>query len=91
MTGSVDQEDVDAIVDQIQAGKNEAGDLNGDGVVDLVDLQLLAAVYQDGRDNLSAVTARVSEKMAQTGTAEGTSVTGGSLEEVIAGTGTVSL
>lgn len=89
--GSVDQEDVDAIVDQIQAGKNEAGDLNGDGVVDLVDLQLLAAVYQDGRDNLSAVTARVSEKMAQTGTAEGTSVTGGSLEEVIAGTGTVSL
>lgn len=89
--GSVDQEDVDAIVDQIQAGKNEAGDLNGDGVVDLVDLQLLAAVYQDGRDNLSSVTARVSEKMAQTGTAEGISVTGGSLEEVIAGTGTVSL
>lgn len=89
--GSVDQEDVDAIVDQIQAGKNEAGDLNGDGVVDLVDLQLLAAVYQDGRDNLSSVTTRVSEKMAQTGTAEGTSVTGGSLEEVIAGTGTVSL
>lgn len=56
-----------------------------------MDLQLLAAVYQDGRDNLSAVTTRVSEKMAQTGTAEGTSVTGGSLEDVIAGTGTVSL
>ena len=70
---------------------NEAADLNGDGVVDLVDLQMLAANLDDARDTQATIQTSIPETLTAVEKDEKTAVVGGSLENLMSGTETVTL
>ena len=91
-SGTVDQADIDAVIDAMEAGENfTACDLDGSGTVDLTDLQMLAESYQDTRDNLAAVVTRIPEALSKPSTNENTVIESGSLEDLTNGNATLSL
>lgn len=91
-SGTVDQADIDAVIDAMEAGENStACDLDGSGTVDLTDLQMLAESYQDTRDNLAAVVTRIPEALSKPSTNENTVIESGSLEDLTNGNATLSL
>ena len=88
--GEILQSDVDALISAMgQEGGN--ADLDGNGAVDLVDLQLLAANLDDNRDTQATVQTTIPQSLTK---AEGdgtTEVTEGSLESLLNGTESVTL
>ena len=91
-SGTVNQEDVDAVIQAIEdGGTNAACDLDGSGTVDLTDLQLLAESYQDTRDNLASVATRIPEVLTEPAAGDGTVIESGSLKDLASGNASVSL
>ncbi len=93
--GLLNGQDADAIVAAIEA--NAAGgqaDLDGNGTVDLADLQLLAAnltANETAREEiLSTVQTRVADSLAKPAAGDNTAVASGSLDELMNG-GSVQL
>lgn len=87
---AITEADVTALVDAL--GSNDAAcDLDGSGTVDLVDLQMLAANYEDDRDGSAVPATRLPEALAAAATAAGTQVLGGNAEDLLTGATTVQL
>lgn len=84
----VDQKDADAIINSVRTDpKNAAADLNGDGKTDMADLQ--CAVQSMGESRQSQT-----EKLGfvrSVRTADGTVVTGGSMDDFLNNAGAVTL
>ncbi len=76
--GRMDAADRAALVDAIDRGATQglAADLNGDGVVDLVDLEYFAKGYEDTRDTQAGVERFIPREMIQPVQGEGTRVEG---------------
>lgn len=89
----IQQSDASAIISAMenQETVNEAADLNGDGVVDLVDLQMLAANLDDARDTQATIQTSIPETLTAVEKDEKTAVVGGSLENLMSGAETVTL
>lgn len=91
-SGAVDQADADRMVDALEAEQNDAAcDLNGDGTVDLTDLQMLAGSLGETRDSTATLSTRLPAALTQTTVDPSTVVAGGSLEGVLNGSEAVSL
>lgn len=93
--GVLNGQDADAIVNAIEAGATGGlADLDGDGNVDLADLQLLAANLTGDEaqvgDIYSTVQTRLADNLAKPQVSENTSVTG-NLEELVNGGANVQL
>ena len=89
--GAISQADIDMVIDAMEAGGNAACDFDGNGSVDLTDLQMLAQNYQDTRDNFTAVSTRIPQALTKPAAAETTVVASGSLEKLASGSASVSL
>ena len=92
--GKLTGEDADTIVAAMQNDYNALADLNRDGVVNLIDLQYLAANLQQGEtqiaDVYSTIETRVPDTLAKPSQDENTQVQG-DLSAVVGGNETVSL
>ncbi|MCI8361372.1 MAG: hypothetical protein HFE86_08570 [Clostridiales bacterium] len=84
----VDEADAQLLVDSMD--QNSKRDLNGDGVVTLADLQMLAASLKENRDFSATVKPAVSSSMITLKKDENTTVTG-ELEGLITGENSVTL
>lgn len=90
--GTVEDTDATALVDAIQAGETgTVCDLNGDGTVDLIDLQMLAATLAAPEEVLSTVYTKIPAALTQPAREEGTRITAGSLEGLAEGSAAVTL
>lgn len=87
--GKVEQADVDLLVDHMDG--DGTGNLDGSGIVDLVDLQMLAASLDDAGEVQSTVSTSIPEDMISAQPVEGTEVTAGDLDALLAGGGSVKL
>lgn len=93
--GVLDSQDVDAVIAGVASGAVQA-DLNGDGEVNLVDVQYLASNLQGKEEQqkdevYSSVEKRVANEVIKPTVAEGTNMTEGSVEELLNQQGTVVL
>lgn len=88
--GAVSQADADALITAIEASDTYA-DLDGSGIVDLVDLQVLAANLEDDRDARASVQTTVPEGLMSMDKDEATELSGGSLEDLLTGAQAVEL
>ncbi len=89
--GALDQLDVTKMVDAIDDQRNEAVlDLNGDGKVDLADLQYLTLVYSEDRQESTIETYILTDTLVLSSN-ENTKVESGNLESLLMGKETVSL
>lgn len=88
--GTITEEDVTALVNAL-GSSDTACDLDGSGVVDLVDLQILASNYEDDRDGTAVPTTRLPEVLAAAATAAGTQIVSGSTADLLTGETTVQL
>ena len=91
-SGTIDDADADVLVNAIQAGETgTVCDLNGDGAIDLIDLQMLAESLSNPEEVLSTVFTKIPETLTFPAVEENTTVSSGSLEELVAGTAAVTL
>lgn len=91
-SGTVEEADATALVDAIEAGTTgTVCDLNGDGTVDLIDLQMLAATLADPTPVLSTVYTKIPESLTVPVREEGTQIAAGSLEGLVDGSAAVTL
>lgn len=91
-SGTVEEADATALVDAIEAGTTgKVCDLNGDGTVDLIDLQMLAATLADPTPVLSTVYTKIPESLTVPVREEGTQIAAGSLEGLVNGSAAVTL
>lgn len=104
--GEITEDDKDALLDAMSDIKSETlleriigkisqknADLNGDGTVDIVDLQYYANSMNDlenGIDTKASISSRISEKTAKVAAAEGTKAEG-NLQNLLSDTGSVVL
>lgn len=86
---SLNQEDVDALIASMENGDTD-GDLDGNGVVDLVDLQMLANSLSDTTPVYSSISAKIPAEMTTATSETGTQVEG-ELEDLLTGNGGVTL
>lgn len=89
--GILDQNDVTQLVDVIdQKRYEEICDLNGDGVVDLADLQYFTTFY--GETQIEAtIETYIPREALQLSAEENTQIAAGALDELLTGEGSVSL
>ena len=87
--GAITDADVTALVDALGTDA-VACDLDGNGTVDLVDLQMLAANYQDTSNGTAVPTTRLSEALAAPAVAQGTEIIG-SADDLLTGESSVQL
>ena len=66
-------------------------DLNGDGTVDLIDLQMLATTLADPTPVLSTIYTKIPESLTVPVREEGTQIAAGSLEGLVDGSAAVTL
>lgn len=91
-SGTIEDTDADVLVDAIQAGESgTVCDLNGDGAIDLIDLQMLADSLSNPGEVLSTVFTKIPDTLTFPVVEENTTVSSGSLEELVAGTAAVTL
>lgn len=91
-SGTVEEADATALVDAIEAGTTgTVCDLNGDGTVDLIDLQMLAATLADPTPVLSTIYTKIPESLTVPVREEGTQIAAGSLEGLVDGSAAVTL
>ena len=91
-SGTVEEADATALVDAIEAGTTgTVCDLNGDGTVDLIDLQMLAATLADPAPVLSTIYTKIPESLTVPVREEGTQIAAGSLEGLVDGSAAVTL
>lgn len=89
--GILNQKDVDKLVNVIdEKGKEDVCDLNGDGTVDLVDLQYFASFYGEKQMN-STVETYIPKEAMELSKESGTQIEKGELEDVLLGEGVVAL
>ena len=90
--GKIGDDDRTQLVDAIERGTNEDSfDLNLDEEVNLVDLEYFARSYQSEKHTQATVSASVSSKVLQGKVSEETQVTGGSVEALLDGTGSITV
>lgn len=91
-SGTVEEADATALVDAIEAGTTgTVCDLNGDGTVDLIDLQMLAVTLADPAPVLSTIYTKIPESLTVPVREEGTQIAAGSLEGLVDGSAAVTL
>lgn len=91
-SGTVEEVDATALVDAIEAGTTgTVCDLNGDGTVDLIDLQMLAVTLADPAPVLSTIYTKIPESLTVPVREEGTQIAAGSLEGLVDGSAAVTL
>lgn len=91
--GTVDQSDVEEMIDALESDTPDltACDLDGSGEVDLLDLQMLAGSLEESGAILSTVSVRVPEGLAAVTVEDEGTVATGDLDQLLSGTGTVTL
>ena len=86
------QEDARALIRNMETEAGEGtADLDGNGTVDLVDLQMLAANLDETRDTQATVQVSIPQSLTAVEEDEKTVVAGGSLENLLNGTDSVTL
>ena len=88
--GAILQSDVDALLSAM-GQEGSAADLDGNGTVDLVDLQMLAANLGDSRDDQATLQTSIPQSLTKAEEDGGTTVAEGSLENLLSGTESVTL
>ncbi len=89
--GAIDGADLSSLIDAMENNSIDAScDLNGDGVVDLLDLQLFAGSYNTGIGGQAFLSTRLPAELTQTSAGEQTSVQG-DVNNVFQGTGSILL
>lgn len=81
---------MDALIASMENGDTD-GDLDGNGVTDLVDLQMLANSLSDTTPVYSSISAKIPAEMTTATSDSGTLVEEGGLEDLLAGNGGVTL
>lgn len=94
--GQLEQTDADWLIDAMEAGTDESEnggvvDLDGNGTVDLVDLQMLADSLSDTTAVLSTITEKIPETLTQPAVEEGTVLATGTVEDLLTGENKVEL
>ncbi|MDE7327787.1 MAG: fibronectin type III domain-containing protein, partial [Lachnospiraceae bacterium] len=91
--GTVDEEDRTVLVDAIDGKKTPTNlmDLNGDGVVDLVDLEYFTKGYQEGRNTAASPEIFVPASVIEVFSGADTNIVSGSINNVLGGEGAVVL
>lgn len=91
--GVVDQSDVDGLIDALESDTPDlaACDLDGSGEVDLLDLQMLADSLGETGTIQSTVSVRIPQGLTAVSVEDGDTVAQGDLDQLLAGTGSVTL
>lgn len=90
--GDIDDADRKRITDTIDTGGYDAGaDLNGDGKVDLADLEYFTKGYQESRHTVSTVETSIPAAKVSVRETNGTTVKGGNLSSLLKGGESVKL
>lgn len=94
--GQLEQTDADWLIDAMEAGTDESEnggvvDLDGNGTVDLVDLQMLADSLSDTTAVLSTIIEKIPETLTQPAVEEGTVLATGTVEDLLTGENKVEL
>ena len=91
--GAIDQFDVDEMIDSLESDTPDlaACDLDGSGEVDLLDLQMLADSLGETETILSTVSVRIPQGLTAVSVEDEGTVAGGDLDQLLSGTGTVTL